>query len=250
MNVRTFLLAALIASLPSCSGLPPECVALWQRLPNGSGEGWSDAELRSFANDAWAYSASQARPRVQWHPLFYVIDACQLGGSVEVSGELLEGTLARFSAVARDDEYAWTIVLINLGQLWRSGSEARVEADQKLRLLQSIEDEATTPFVKAVVPLRKVDIFVALDRADLLRDEAERDEAMRQVELMGDRQADLDDYWRDGMARRMAHAKASLQATRLGAPAPALAGVTLDGDDFDLLATRGTVTLIRFWGFW
>ena len=45
-------------------------------------------------------------------------------------------------------------------------------------------------------------------------------------------------------------ATARLQATRLGAPAPALAGETLDGADFDLAATRGTVTLIRFWGFW
>lgn len=250
MSVRMLLLAALIALLASCRGVPPECTALWQRLDNGSAEGWSDAELRSFANDAWAYSASQTQQQLQWLPLSYVVQACQRGGSVEGSGALLEGTLGRFSAVALDDEQAWTILLIHLGQLCRDRFELRAEADQKLRLLQRIEDEATTPLVKAIVPLRKVNIFMDLDGVDLLRDEAERDEVMRQIELVGERQADLNDYWAKGIASVVAHARVCLQVTRPGASAPALAGVTLDGDDFDLSATRGTVTLIRFWGFW
>ena len=250
MKTRLVLLATLIASLASCRGVPPECTALWQRLDNGSAEGWSDAELRGFADDAWAYSASQTQPFLQWLPLTYVIDACQRGGSVEVSNSLLEGTIERFSAVAPNDEQAWTIMLIHLGQLWRDRFELRAEADQKLRLLQRIEDEAATPLVKAAVPLRKVSIFMDLDDADLLADARERDEAMRQIELVGERQADLNDYWAEGVASGLARVKARLQATRVGAFAPALAGVTLDGDEFDLSAARGTVTLIRFWGFW
>ena len=250
MSARILLLAALIASLASCRGVPPECTALWRRLDNGSAEGWSDAELRSFAEDAWAYSASQTKPRLQWIPLSYVIQACQRGGSVEGSGALLEGTMERFSAVALDDESAWTIVLIHLGQLGRDRFELRAEADQKLRLLQRIEDAATMPLVKVVVPLRKVSIFMDLDGVDLLRDEAEREEVMRQIELVSERQADLNDYWAEGVAGGMARARVCLQATRRGASAPALAGVTLDGDDFDLSATLGTVTVIRFWGFW
>lgn len=250
MRAQTLLLASLLASLPSCGGLPPECTALRQRIPEGSGEGWSDAQLRSFANDAWAYCDSQTTPRVQWHALFYVIDACHRGGSVAGSGRVLEETLTRFAKVARDDDYAWTIVLINIGHLARDTSEIRAEADNKLRLLQRIEDEAPTALVKAVVPLRKVSIFMDLEGADLLHDEAERNEAMRQVQLIDDRRESLDSYWGRNTATRIARAKARLLATRLGKAAPPLAGVTLEGEPFDLASTRGTVTLIRFWGFW
>lgn len=250
MRAHTPLLAALLATLPSCSGLPPECTALFQRIPDGTGQDWSDAELRNFASDCWAYSASQTEPRVQWHALFYAIDACHSGGSVQGSGEVLEETLTRFAKVARDDEWAWTIVLINMGHLARDRSHVRAEADTKLQLLQRIEDEAPSPFVKAIVPLRKLSIFMDLDSIDLLRDEAERDEAMRQVKLIGDRRADLNSYWGRNMDTRIARAKARLQTTRLGTAAPALAGTTLDGDEFDLTSTRGTVTLLRFWGFW
>ena len=200
--------------------------------------------------EATTQTCAPAASRLQWIPLSYVIQACQRGGSVEVSGALLEGTLGRFSAVALDDEEAWTILLIHLGQLCRDRRELRAEADQKLRLLQRIEDEATTPHVKAVVPLRKICIFMDLDGVDMLRDEAERDEVMRQIELAGERKADLNGYWAKHARALMAHARVRLHATRVGASAPALAGVTLDGNDFHLSATRGTVTLIRFWGFW
>jgi len=250
MRAKLLALATLLATLQSCAGLPPECKALRQRIPEGSGEGWSDAELRNFANDAWAYCESQTTPRVQWHALFYVIDACHRGGTLEGSGKVLEETLDRFAKVARDDEYAWTIVLINMGHLARDISEVRGEADNKLRLLQRIEDEAKTPFVKAVVPLRKLSIFMDLDGADLLHDESERDEAMRQVQLIDERRDGLDSYWGRNTDTRIARAKARLQTTRLGTPAPALAGITLEGAPFDLKSTRGTVTLIRFWGFW
>ncbi len=81
--VALVVVALAVAWIPSCRSLPPECVALWNRVPNGTGEGWSDDELRSFARDAWAYADSQSDRRVQWHALFYVVDASQRGGSIQ-----------------------------------------------------------------------------------------------------------------------------------------------------------------------
>jgi cytochrome c biogenesis protein CcmG, thiol:disulfide interchange protein DsbE len=40
------------------------------------------------------------------------------------------------------------------------------------------------------------------------------------------------------------------QVARLGDPAPALRGTTLDGSPFDLASLRGRPVLVNFWGSW
>ena len=251
MAARPLIIVALVVAwLPSCSSLPPECVALWNRVPNGTGEGWSDDELRSFARDSWAYSESQSDRWVKWNSLLSVEHASRRGASVEVSGEVLDQTLRRFANAAEGDRDPWTFLLIPLGVLWRAGQDARTEADQKLSLLQRIEDLAPTPFVRAIVPNRKVCIFMELDGRGLLRDPEEREEAMRQIDVMAKRKDDLDTYWGGSTAGTLPFAIACLKTRRLGAIAPPLTGTTLSGTDFDLTSTRGTVTLVRFWGFW
>ncbi len=248
--VALVVVALVVAWIPSCRSFPPGCVALMNRVPNGTGEGWSDDELRSFARDAWAYSESQSDRWVKWNLLLWVELASRRGASVEVSGEVLDQTLRRFADAAEGDRDPWTFLLIPLGQLWRAGQDARTEADQKLSLLQRIEDSAPTPLVSAIVPNRKVSLFMDLDSRDLLRDPEEREEAMRQIDVMAERKDDLDTYWNSSTTSMLPRATARLKATRLGAIAPPLTGTTLSGTDFDLTSTRGTVTLVRFWGFW
>ncbi len=251
MTARPLFMAVLGAFfLASCSTLPPECTALFQRIPHETGEGWSDAELRSFAQDAWAYAESQPSRRVQWHVLFYVDIATRRGGSVEVSGEIRAENLRRFFDAAGEEYDPWRVLLISLGQLWRSGQEARAEADQKLDLLQRIENESPTSLVGAIVPHRKVSLFLELEKTGLLRDPGEREEALRQVTIMAERKGDLNSFWDRSTTWMIRRAPVCLTATRLGAIAPPLAGMTLSSANFDLTSTRGTVTLVRFWGFW
>ena len=227
--VALVVVALVVAWIPSCRSFPPECLALMNRVPNETGEGWSDDELRSFARDAWAYSESQSDRWVKWNSLLYVEVASRRGASVKVSGEVLDQTLRRFADAAEGDRDPWTFLLIPLGQLWRAGQDARTEADQKLSLLQRIEDLAPTPFVRAIVPNQKVCIFMELDRRGLLRDPEEREEAMRQIDVMAERRDDLDTYWGGSTPGTLLRATARLKATRVGAIAPPLTGTTLSG---------------------
>ena len=252
-RIAQAVLAALIAA--GCqTPTPPDALPLWERAQALrkdalEGDGATDAELRAFAEDAWAYADAAEERWLEARVLYWVEFAVDAHGDKKAFESIYRDNFARLRRVIDGDWHRTRIALIGLGHLTSRPEDCRREAELKLALLDGWERETAYPPVRAVIPLRRISLYTDLDRIGLLREE-EREIALEQIRLATTRSDVLPTYWSRGLERRFAIARGQLLTTKVGTPAPPLAGPTLDGGRFDLMTTRGKVALVKFWGFW
>lgn len=123
-----------------------------------------------------------------------------------------------------------------------------IRAPSALRAATSVRGRETTlrwlQHLAQRSPHDRVRAEAYLQAAILLRESGEQNEAARYVRLAAELAPGTETATR---AQRVA---TSLEAMRVGAAAPPLRGMTVEGDVVDLDAMRGRLVMVDFWGAW